>query len=313
MAGAADVIVATNAFGMGVDKPDIRFVYHYDAPDSLDSYYQEIGRAGRDGEKAEAILFFRREDIGAQSFKTAEGKIALDVLQQVAERIGESSGTIDPEEVGLSQRKLTSALQRLEDTGATDPAEAAALAAESHEERRLAKLERLDQMRGYADTAGCRREMLLHYLGDDYHGPCHACDNCEAAAGEIAVIRASAPAAKLCEHQSMNRRQALGAMFSGVAAGSSLSMGQPAPVAQRPNILFLMTDEHRFDCVGYTNPSVQTPNLSRLARESVVFTNAYTTSPSCVPARAAIYTGRYPSQCGARPTSPTCRLRRSRS
>ncbi|MBZ5586482.1 MAG: RecQ family ATP-dependent DNA helicase, partial [Acidobacteriia bacterium] len=122
MSGQAEAIVATNAFGMGVDKPDIRFVYHYDAPDSLDSYYQEIGRAGRDGEKAEATLFYRRQDIGAQSFKTSEGKIAPETLKQVAERIGEQ-GSARPEEVapevGLSSRKLACALQRLEDAGAT--------------------------------------------------------------------------------------------------------------------------------------------------------------------------------------------------
>jgi len=68
MRGQADVIVATNAFGMGVDKSDVRFVYHFDICDSLDSYYQEIGRAGRDGEKAEATLFFRTEDVGLQKF-----------------------------------------------------------------------------------------------------------------------------------------------------------------------------------------------------------------------------------------------------
>ncbi|HEY3523897.1 MAG TPA: RecQ family ATP-dependent DNA helicase, partial [Candidatus Limnocylindrales bacterium] len=64
MAGGTKVVVATIAFGMGVDKPDVRFVHHLDASDSLDAYHQEIGRAGRDGEPARAVLFFRADDLG---------------------------------------------------------------------------------------------------------------------------------------------------------------------------------------------------------------------------------------------------------
>jgi arylsulfatase len=67
----------------------------------------------------------------------------------------------------------------------------------------------------------------------------------------------------------------------------------------RPNILFIMTDEQRFDTLGVVNPAVRTPVLDQLAEEGILFTRAYTTNPSCVPARAAINTGRYPSKCGA--------------
>ncbi len=64
-AGLTDVVIATNAFGLGVDKSNVRYVLHYEVPDSLDRYYQEVGRAGRDGEPARAILFFSGEDMGA--------------------------------------------------------------------------------------------------------------------------------------------------------------------------------------------------------------------------------------------------------
>ncbi len=203
MSGRAAVIVATNAFGMGIDKSNVRFVYHYDVSESLDAYYQEIGRAGRDGERAEAVLFFREEDFGVQKFRSGEGKIEADQIARVVDVIADQEGPVEAEEIseqsGLSQRKLATAIHRLEDVGALEisPAgdlqiadeidleEAAEAAAAEQEKRRQEQRNRLQQMREYAETSNCRREFLLRYFGDDFTGPCNNCDNCEASDPDV--------------------------------------------------------------------------------------------------------------------------------
>ena len=197
MDGALDVVVATVAFGMGIDKPDVRFVFHHDAPDSIDSLYQELGRAGRDGAPAEAVLFFRQEDLGLRRFFASGGQLGTDDLRAVIEAVVDGGAVVGAdeleEEVGLAPSKLISAIGLLERTDALevlpggavrareearDAERAAAAAAEAEEIHDRVERSRVEMVRSYADTRDCRREFLLNYFGQRFEGPCGNCDNC---------------------------------------------------------------------------------------------------------------------------------------
>jgi ATP-dependent DNA helicase RecQ len=144
--GSVRIVVATVAFGMGIDKADVRWIVHVDPPASLDAYYQEIGRAGRDGEPAHALLLYRPEDFGSAVHFTSRGVSQASVARVAA--LLASGDEVAP------TRGTTAALVRLVDVGAAelDPAGtvrwtgafdvAAALAASEAEAHREGEIER---------------------------------------------------------------------------------------------------------------------------------------------------------------------------
>jgi ATP-dependent DNA helicase RecQ len=87
MQDEAEVVTATIAFGMGVDKPNVHFVFHYHISESVDSYYQEIGRAGHDGDPAEAVLFYLVQDLGIRRFLASTGQVDAEEVEKIAELI----------------------------------------------------------------------------------------------------------------------------------------------------------------------------------------------------------------------------------
>ena len=209
-------VVATNAFGLGIDKPNIRFVVHYDLPGSVEAYTQEAGRAGRDGLPSRCVLIYRMSDTRVQNyfltgkypdieevqkvfgtleiFGAQEGGVSMTDLRKILQlpltklkvilALLKKGGFI--ETISRSKYALTEAARKNRDL---------VLNLASYETKKSYDQSKLAMMLQYAETTSCRRKFILNYFGEDYErANCGACDNClRAAAKPAKIVRGEAP------------------------------------------------------------------------------------------------------------------------
>ena len=213
MRGELKAIVATNAFGMGIDKSDIRFVIHYAMPGSIDAYYQESGRAGRDGETARCVLLFLKSDQRTHLFFMGRKYPGFTDIEAVHTALVAAGADREPVAIralatscpGVGPRKLAvvlSMMAELDDIALQDDrvtlrrpeTDESALSglAKNYDARKKRDREKLDNMIAYAQSALCRWRLILRQFDETLEGEaCGDCDNCGKAISREQLAAAS--------------------------------------------------------------------------------------------------------------------------
>ncbi|HEX9052857.1 MAG TPA: ATP-dependent DNA helicase RecQ, partial [Anaeromyxobacter sp.] len=251
--GRRVVMIATNAFGLGVDKPDIRYVLHFHVPGSLEAYVQEAGRAGRDGKPSRCILLWSPDDVAIQEYFQEGNYPSGKQVRQVEEAL--RAWTDTDRGVGIralatssnvGEKRTRVVLDFLDENGWAEedddgkwraagvvPEGMLKLAVKWFDEKRIEDKRRLDALVGYAETKICRVRYMLDYFGEPGPDRCGRCDNCLEAAKLDAKMRALAgeeeePAAEPGRRKRRRRgrrrgrgRGEAGAAAPGAAAGGA--------------------------------------------------------------------------------------------
>lgn len=214
-AGRRMVMVATSAFGMGIDKPDIRYILHYQAPGSLEQYVQEVGRAGRDGRTADCILLFDPEDLEIQRHLMRQGRPSAPQLRRVAAALAawaEEGKPVAAQDLALSAgvpiTTCRALCAQLEDLGVVfldgarryvsrvEPGalrSAAEDLASRLERLRIGDERRLRAVLAYASAGECRSVFLRRWFGESDPPVCGVCDVCQAERRRAEGLRAPPP------------------------------------------------------------------------------------------------------------------------
>ena len=196
--GRKVVMLATNAFGLGIDKPDIRYIIHYQMPGSPEAYVQEAGRAGRDGKPSRCVLLFQPDDISIQEHFLKEAHPTKSQARMVAEGLyawSDEGKEVSVRDLAMSmalpERRVRVILSVLEAMGVAEEVKAARWkgvdprptreqidkAAMVFEARRISDRRRLDSLLKYMNTQRCRVQMLRAYFGEPEGEKCGLCDS----------------------------------------------------------------------------------------------------------------------------------------